>query len=68
MNLKQSIRRNFARRAGSYDRHAGVQRLMALGLLARVQEALPQARRVLEIGCGTGYLTSLLRQDFSNLW
>ena len=62
MNLKQSIRRNFARRAGSYDRHAGVQRLMALGLLARVQEALPQARRVLEIGCGTGYLTSLLRQ------
>jgi malonyl-CoA O-methyltransferase len=62
MDIKQSIRRNFARRAGSYDRHAGVQRQMARGLLARLEEALPRARRILEVGCGTGYLTSLLRQ------
>jgi malonyl-CoA O-methyltransferase len=62
MNIKQSIRRNFARRAGSYDRHAGVQRLMARGLMERMQEGLPQARRILEIGCGTGYLTHLLRR------
>lgn len=62
MDIKQSIRRNFARRAGSYDRHAGVQRQMARGLLARVEEALPRARRILEVGCGTGYLTALLRQ------
>jgi len=62
MDLKQSIRRNFARRAGSYDRHAEVQRLMARGLLARVEEVLPRARKILEVGCGTGYLTALLRQ------
>ncbi|MHB8067215.1 MAG: malonyl-ACP O-methyltransferase BioC [Desulfobaccales bacterium] len=62
MDIKQSIRRNFARRAGSYDRHAGVQRLMAQGLLDRVQEELTLSRRILEIGCGTGYLTAALRQ------
>jgi malonyl-CoA O-methyltransferase len=62
MDIKQSIRRNFARRAGSYDRHAGMQRQMAQGLLDRVQEDLSRAGRILEVGCGTGHLTALLRQ------
>ena len=62
MDVKQGIRRNFARRAGSYDRHAGMQRLMAQSLVAAVGERLARARRILEIGCGTGYLTQLLRQ------
>ena len=39
-----------------------MQRLMAHSLVAVVGEGLAQARRILEIGCGTGYLTSLLRQ------
>ena len=60
--VKQGIRRNFARRAASYDRHAEMQRLMAASLVVVVGERLAQARRILEIGCGTGYLTSLLRQ------
>jgi malonyl-CoA O-methyltransferase len=62
IDVKQGIRRNFARRAASYDRHAGMQRLMAQSLVAAVGERLTQARRILEIGCGTGYLTQLLRQ------
>ena len=60
--IKQGIRRNFARRARSYDRHAEMQRRMAHGLVAAVGESLARAGRILEIGCGTGYLTSLLRQ------
>jgi malonyl-CoA O-methyltransferase len=60
--VKQGIRRNFARRVKSYDRHACMQRLMAKGLVALAQEAMGRARRILEIGCGTGYLTGLLRQ------
>jgi malonyl-CoA O-methyltransferase len=62
MEIKAGIRRNFARRAATYDRHAGVQRLMAQGLLALAQPDLARAGRILEIGCGTGYLTRLLRR------
>jgi malonyl-CoA O-methyltransferase len=60
--VKQGIRRNFARRAWSYDRHAEMQRRMAHGLVAAVGESLARAGRILEIGCGTGYLTGLIRQ------
>jgi malonyl-CoA O-methyltransferase len=61
--IKQGIRRNFGRRAGSYDRQACVQRLMAQGLLALLSDALPRSGRILEIGCGTGYFTRLLKQS-----
>jgi malonyl-CoA O-methyltransferase len=60
--VKHGIRRNFARRARSYDQHAGMQRLMAHGLAAAVEGFWARSRRILEIGCGTGYLTGLLRQ------
>ena len=62
MDVKHGIRRNFARRVRSYDRHAGMQRRMAHGLVAVAHEVIGRARRILEIGCGTGYLTQLLRQ------
>ncbi len=60
--IKQGIRRNFARRAGSYDGQAGVQRLMAQRLLALLSGRLPRAGRILEIGCGTGLFTQAIKQ------
>jgi malonyl-CoA O-methyltransferase len=36
---------------------------MARGLMARVQAELAQSRRILEVGCGTGYLTALLSRS-----
>ncbi len=62
MDLKQGTRRNFARRVATYDRHAGVQRVMAQQLLAQAEAAVAQSSRILEVGCGTGYLTSELRR------
>ncbi|MDP3183272.1 MAG: methyltransferase domain-containing protein [Desulfobaccales bacterium] len=62
MEIKQGIRRNFARRAASYDRHAGTQRLMAQRLMALTEDFVPRVARILEIGCGTGCLTWQLRQ------
>ena len=52
--VKHGIRRNFARRARSYDRHACIQRCMAHGLVAVACEVMGRPRRILEIGCGTG--------------
>jgi malonyl-CoA O-methyltransferase len=62
MNHKQAIQRNFSRRSATYDRYARVQPWMAAELLRGCREALVRARGILEIGCGTGYVTHLLRQ------
>jgi malonyl-CoA O-methyltransferase len=62
MEIKQGIRRNFARRAATYDCHAGVQRFMARQLLVQTEPVVLQASCILEVGCGTGYLTSELRR------
>lgn len=62
MNQKQAIQRNFSRRGATYDRYARVQPWMAAELLRGCREALAGARDILEVGCGTGYLTQMLRR------
>jgi len=58
---KDSILRRFDAAAATYDGHAGTQ-LRVAGALARQVLALPlaPAPEVLEIGCGTGFLTAAL--------
>ncbi len=62
---------NAFHRAGNYDRHAAVQRLIADGLAARIRGlGLTEDARVLEIGCGTGFLGEGLigRLPFAHYW
>lgn len=48
--------------AHGYDAHARVQQRVAVGLADRIAALpLPPAPRVLEIGCGTGFLTAALQ-------
>ncbi|MBA5762565.1 malonyl-ACP O-methyltransferase BioC [Vibrio sp. 404] len=57
---KQAIADTFGKAAQSYDRHAAFQRDVGLRLL----EMLPQdlsGKRVLDLGCGTGYFSQQLR-------
>lgn len=56
--------------ARDYDRHAAVQRRVARDLAARIGAiGLPPAPRILEIGCGTGFLTeALARQGIGGEW
>lgn len=58
---KDSIRQRFSRAAHSYDKYAHVQRQAADWLMRALPE---EPRTILEIGCGTGNLTTLLAQRF----
>lgn len=50
--------------AADYDRHAHVQRVVAGALARRITALpLPTRPRVLEIGCGTGFLTQALYEQ-----
>lgn len=59
---KAAVASRFSRSAATYDDHCRVQRLLAHRLIGRLGGAAPT--RVLELGCGTGYLTGLLASCF----
>lgn len=66
---RKRIARAFAQ-APDYDRQARVQRLIAQGLAERIRALdLPREPRVLEIGCGTGFLTqALIDRGLGGTW
>ena len=66
---KARIAGRFGAAAVDYDAHSPLQRKAALQLALRVQGlALPNAPRVLEIGCGTGHLTHALLPALGGRW
>ncbi len=69
MARKRAIRQAFGA-AGQYDDEAHVQREVAVRLARGITALpLPANPRILEIGCGTGFLTSAVRQhSLSGEW
>lgn len=63
---KHRIRQRFSRAAGTYDAHAEVQKDLAFRLLRELPEVsgVAAAKRILEIGCGTGRFTALLAERY----
>ena len=60
---KSVIAGNFSKSAVSYDDHAAIQRKCAEKLISLMQG--DKFSRILEIGCGTGIYTRLLRKAFT---
>lgn len=61
---RKSVRVAFARAAARYDASAVLQREIADRLLARLDYMRLTPQRVLDLGCGTGYATGLLRRRY----
>ena len=60
---KEQVRRRFARHLAAYDSLAVVQQRIAERLAGRFSGYVPEAfGRVLEVGCGTGFLTRELEK------
>jgi len=62
MTEKEIIKRNFSRFAASYDDYCGVQNSVGAKLIAGGDSQ--NFTKILDVGCGTGNYTSLLRNKF----
>ena len=60
---KELISRNFSASAADYDRHALLQKEMADRLFSLLPENFSPAK-IIDLGCGTGYLTAKLAGEF----
>ena len=63
--MNTSVARHFSRAAESYERGAGLHRHVAASLLELLPEPVEIGEgRILELGCGTGVLTTMVRQRY----
>lgn len=63
---RHAVRAAFARAAATYDAAAVLQREVADRLLARLGYINLRPARLLDLGCGTGYLTRLLSRRYAS--
>jgi malonyl-CoA O-methyltransferase len=61
---KQVITNNFSNSAGSYDQTATMQKELADQLLLKIDGMRIAPEKVLDLGCGTGYLAAKLAERF----
>lgn len=61
---KVQVQKNFGKYAVTYDQYAVIQKEMARELLEIIRRTGRCFRNILEIGCGTGFLTELLACEY----
>lgn len=63
---KSAVRRSFDAAATTYDEHAFLQREIGDRLLERLDYIKQSPARILDIGCGTGYVTRKMRERYAD--
>ncbi|MFZ3373096.1 MAG: methyltransferase domain-containing protein, partial [Desulfitobacteriaceae bacterium] len=63
---KAQVLKNFGQNAVTYDQYAVVQKEMAKELFGKIIKMECCFQNILEIGCGTGFLTELLAREYPN--
>jgi len=64
LNRKKQIERSFSQKAITYDRDAALQKKSAKKLAHFLPKEEP--KNILEIGCGTGFLTQEIQKKYPN--
>lgn len=63
---KEKLKRRFSRNANQYDKYAKVQKKMGDVLIEKIKSTKCRYKNILEIGCGTGYVTTALFELFKD--
>lgn len=68
MSWKQNVATNFDNKAEFYDRESQIQKVVAETLIADLPDGrdADKIENILEVGCGTGYLTCQLFEKYKN--
>jgi malonyl-CoA O-methyltransferase len=64
MKLKKEVRNSFDKYASNYDRYATIQREIGSRLFERLDYLKVSPRYILDLGCGTGFFSSLLKKKY----
>jgi malonyl-CoA O-methyltransferase len=64
--FKERIRTNFDNAAVNYDRYASVQQKSAQVLFELIKANNISPKRVIDVGCGTGFLSAKLINEFTD--
>lgn len=60
---KQKIKQCFNKAAETYDAHSHIQHHTGCTLISSIKKIIQQANNILELGCGTGFISELLAKQ-----
>ena len=65
-DYKLKIHNSFSSKAESYDAYAKIQKVVAERMIERLDVMNFTPKNILDLGCGTGLLTSLLKKRYND--